>query len=356
MEDNKQISKWIRAIVIAVAILMLTCMSLVIIVDPFFQYHKPLEGFPYKVDNQLSNNAGMAKTFDYDAILTGSSMVSNFDLDSLRSKTGLSTIKVNYNGAYPKDIANILDYVFKEHGELDTVYFGMDVYSYNSETEEVKYPFPAHLYDDNLLNDVSYIFNKDVLVQYIIEPIRFPSKKTDLSKVYMMEYDDSQYNRDLVLAGYKVPEKASLTDEEKAEKLFLLDENLDKNLIPYIKNHPNTRFVVFYPPYSMLYWHGKAMEGWDQLILDEYNIVSKKLLEYENVEVYSFSDAWEYVTDLDNYVDFIHQHARVNEYIMDCFVDGKHRITLENVDEVTESLRSYIASFDYGKEYGLGFQ
>ena len=353
MDENKQISKWMKAIVIAIALLMLLCMGMVIVVDPFFQYHKPLKGFPYKVDNQLSNNAGMAKTFDYDSILTGSSMVSNFDLDSLRLKTGSNTIKVNYNGAYPKDIANILEYVFDEHKDLKTVYFGMDIYSYNSETEEVKYPFPAHLYDDNLINDVSYLFNKDVLVQYIIEPLRFPSQKTDLSRVYMMEYDDSQYSRDWVLSNYKIADKVTLTEDEVAQKYQLLDENLEKNLIPFIEGHKDTKFVVFYPPYSILYWHNKNLEGWYDIILNEYKIVTERLLEYDNVEVYCFSDAWDQVTDLDNYVDYIHQHARVNEYIMDCFLNGSHRITKENVDEVTDSLKAYLDEFDYGKEFGL---
>ena len=354
MDDNKQISKWIKAIVITIALLLILCMALVIVVDPFFQYHKPLKGFPYKVDNQLSNNAGMAKTFDYDSILTGSSMVSNFDLNSFKEKLGTDTIKVNYNGAYPKDIANILEYVFHEHQGLKTVYFGMDVFSYNSDIEEVKYPFPAHLYDDNLINDVSYLFNKDVLVQYIIEPIRFPAERTDLSRVYMMEYDDSMYNRELVLEGYEEPEKVTMTAKEKEEKFENLELNLEKNLIPYIEGHPETKFVIFFPPYSILYWYEKDAQDWKDLIIDEYKIVTEKLLAYDNVEIYSFSEAWEYTTDLNNYVDYIHQHARVNEYILDCIKDGQHRITKENLGELIEELKTYTDNFDYREQFGLG--
>ena len=37
------------------------CMALVIWVDPFFQYHKPLAWFPYLVDNQVNQNPGLAK-------------------------------------------------------------------------------------------------------------------------------------------------------------------------------------------------------------------------------------------------------------------------------------------------------
>ena len=53
--------------------------AIVIYVDPFFQYHKPLAYFPYKVDNQLSQNPGMARRLDYDSVLLGSSMTASFD-------------------------------------------------------------------------------------------------------------------------------------------------------------------------------------------------------------------------------------------------------------------------------------
>ncbi|MBO6252421.1 MAG: hypothetical protein J6O49_02035, partial [Bacteroidaceae bacterium] len=51
---------------IAVVVLALALIAaLVIYVDPFFHYHTPDEGFPYVVDNQLSQNPGMATNMDY---------------------------------------------------------------------------------------------------------------------------------------------------------------------------------------------------------------------------------------------------------------------------------------------------
>ena len=77
--------------------------AIVIYVDPFFQYHKPWLIFPYKVDNQLSQNPGMARRLDYDSVLLGSSMTASFDTDWFTEVMGLQTVKLSYNGAFPKD-------------------------------------------------------------------------------------------------------------------------------------------------------------------------------------------------------------------------------------------------------------
>lgn len=90
--------------------------ALVIYVDPFFQYHKPLSFFPYKVDNQLSQNPGMARRLDYDSVLLGSSMTASFDTDWFTEVMGLQTVKLSYNGAFPKDEANIMDIIFDTKG------------------------------------------------------------------------------------------------------------------------------------------------------------------------------------------------------------------------------------------------
>lgn len=84
------------------------CIALVIWVDPFFQYHKPLAWFPYLVDNQVNQNPGLAKHMDYDGILIGSSMTASFNTDWFEELMGMKTQKLSYNGSYPKDLSNIM--------------------------------------------------------------------------------------------------------------------------------------------------------------------------------------------------------------------------------------------------------
>lgn len=55
----------------------------VIMVDPFFHYHKPdTATYFYSLDNERSQNDGIIKNFKYDAVITGTSLVENFRLQN----------------------------------------------------------------------------------------------------------------------------------------------------------------------------------------------------------------------------------------------------------------------------------
>lgn len=167
----KRYKKWILSIVSLIFILLTLAASLVIWVDPFFQYHAPLADFPYLVDNQLTQNPGMAKHMDYDSVILGSSMTVNFNTHWFEELLGLHAIKLNYSGAYPKDQANIMDIIFESDHEVKFVFLGVDVTTYTGGVEETKYPLPTYLYDDNYFNDIQYLLNKDVLLNYVLRPL-----------------------------------------------------------------------------------------------------------------------------------------------------------------------------------------
>ena len=95
-------------------------------VDPFFHYHKPLEGFPYIVDNQLSQNPGMAQNFIYDSAIIGSSMTVNFHTSDFGQILGKNTIKLSYSGALPRDDYNRL---LELNPKLEQPYFLRTVYT-----------------------------------------------------------------------------------------------------------------------------------------------------------------------------------------------------------------------------------
>ena len=199
---------WHRRLFLVLVALVLAalflCTAAVVYVDPFFHYHAPLPGFPYIVDNQLSQNPGMAKNMSYNACIIGSSMTVNFDTDDFTELLGYDTLKLSYSGAYPKDDYNILSIVFdertrarKEH-PMEAVFFAMDIPTMTADTEQTKYPLPEYLYDDNIFNDVNYCLNKDVLLQYIMRPL-IQGKGSDLSEIYFSWWTPDYYNINWVM-------------------------------------------------------------------------------------------------------------------------------------------------------------
>ena len=343
----KQLKLWLVTFGVICVLGLGAVASLVFVVDPFFQYHKPLEGFPYIVDHQVNMNPGLAKNMDYDSILLGSSMTVSFNTDWFDEVIGLKTQKLSYNGAYPKDQANIMDIVFEAKGDsVKQVFLGIDELNYSGDVEQTKFEIPEYLYDNNYLNDVKYVFNKDVILDYILRAAADPKDKSDWNMIYKPWWQDEHYQKALVLMYYEPSEEAEIAPDTE---LFLegIEENLSVNIIPYIESHPETTFTIFYPPYSILYWNNVCREKGLDAVIEKYWYMSQRLLEYDNVEIFFFQNQEEIICNLNNYADYTHYHGRICRYMVECFENGQCRVTLDNLEEELEKLYQLAANYDY---------
>lgn len=343
----KQLRIWLFTFGIICVLGLGAVAGLVFVVDPFFQYHKPLEGFPYVVDHQVNMNPGLAKNMDYDSVLLGSSMTVSFDTNWFREELGLKTQKLSYNGAYPKDQANIMDIIFEAKGDsVKRVFLGIDELNYSGDIHQTKFEIPEYLYDKNYFNDIKYLFNKDVVLDYILRAWADPKDKSDWNMIYKPWWQDEHYQKALVLMYY---EPAEIAESAPETQMFLdsIEANLETNILPYIKEHPETTFTIFYPPYSILYWYNVCRGKELEVVIEKYRYMTEKLLECENVEIFFFQNREEIICDLNNYADYTHYHGRVCKYMVECFNSGECRVTMENLEEELEKLYQLAANYDY---------
>jgi hypothetical protein len=347
---NRYRKQFIILIVLVLAVFSI-CGAIVAYVDPFFHYHAPLEGFPYVVDNQLSQNPGMAKNMNYEGCIIGSSMTVNFDTDDFKELLDVNTIKLSYSGAYPKDDYNILSIVFdkdtyaRKNSDVKAVFFAMDIPTMTADTETTKYPLPEYLYDDNYLNDVKYLLNKDVLLQYIMRPM-IQGQGSDLSEIYASWWTPDYYNIQWVMHNYDEPE---YVEEETAADALLpqTKENLEVNILPFVEENPDTQFYFFFPPYSILYWHNVMQENTFEATFSQYQYVADRLLEYDNVHLFYFQNL-EMTTDLNNYADYSHYKPEINRFMVECFESGECEIhSSEQMRDELIKMRDIIDEFDY---------
>lgn len=328
-------------------------MLLVAYVDPFFQYHEPLEDFPYQVDNQVNQNPGMAKHMDYDSVILGSSMTVNFNTRWFEELMGMKTLKLSYSGAFPKDQANIMDIIFADGRKVDAVFLGIDVITYSGGVEETKYPIPEYLYDDTAWNDIPYLLNKDVLLQYIMRPLADPDK-TDLATVYASWWTEDYYNKQWVMHNY-VAAQPAIKEAGREKFVENIKANMDSNICPYIEANPDTEFYVFYPPYSILYWNDVLQEKQLEAVLREYEYISERLFAYDNVKVFFFPNQEWIICDLDNYADYSHYHPDINRYMAECFANGEHQVTEGELEEELEAMRRIVLEYDFEELFSVEY-
>ena len=325
------------------------CMALVIWVDPFFQYHKPLTWFPYLVDNQVNQNPGLAKHMDYDGILIGSSMTASFNTDWFEELMGMKTQKLSYNGSYPKDLSNIMQLVFDAKGDqVKAVYMAVDQSTFSADPEETKFPVTDYLYDDNVFNDVPYLLNKDVLLDYILRPLADRKDASGWAELYKPWWTDEYYNKANVLMYYEAAEEKQ-EEEALAADYFkdAVEENLQKNILPYIEAHPETEFYIFYPPYSILFWNDVKREKELEAVIGRLEYMTERLLNYENVHVFNFLGKEDIICNLNNYADYMHYHKNVCRYITECFATGENELHPENYGQAFDEIRTLAMSYNY---------
>lgn len=342
--------KFIIFTIVPVLVICILFGSLTAYIDPLFHYHKPLDNFTYRLSNQRYINDGIVKNFSYDAIITGTSMTENFRASEFNSLFGVNSIKVPFSGASFREIANILDTAFSHNDNIKYVLRGLDYRKILNDPDEMTYDknsYPSYLYDDNLLNDVSYLFNKDIFIKNtmgtVLMTLGGKSGATDFDS-YSYWSDDYEYGVDL--ANYERAEKQPKSEITKTE-YDKIKENFENNIIRFAKENPDTQFYYFFTPYSILYWDAQNRSGALTKNLDAEKYAIELMIKYDNIHLFSFNNCFDVITNLDNYRDEGHYGAWINSQMLKCMSKEEHRLTKENYEAYCKNVREFFTNYNY---------
>ena len=332
--------KFIKSFFIMISFLLLLCVFLVVLFDPFFQYHKPLPGLKAVLTDKEYQCVGSLKNFDYDSVIAGSSVSENYNNRWFDEGFDCVSIKAIRSYGATADLCFLLDVAFKNH-TIKYVFYNLDPSALCADpiTTFESTGCPIYLYDDNYFNDIEYLLNKDVLFEKIPYLI---------AQSLIGDYDEGNsynwaqwknFNSDMILGLYI--RKLSINEMKEADYYQeQLDGNIDL-LISEIESHPETVFKICIPPYSMLWWDNIYRNGDTESYLYNMEIAMEKLLTYDNVELYYFLNDREIVTNLENYMDILHFSPEINHYICDSMIEESHKITKENYRQVIEDSRNF---------------
>lgn len=349
MDANK---KWGISLLVLVGICLIGVGAVVAGIDPFFHYHKPLSFLSYPLNNERYQNDGIVKHFDYDAVITGTSMTMNFKASELDELFGVHSVKVPFPGAMYKEINDNLEKAVEANPDIRLIVRGLDKNWLLEDPEETGYDkdsYPVYLYDDILYNDVYYVLNKDVLLNNtkgVLGYTRSGQKTTDFD-AYGNWMHAFTFGKDAVDAVYHRVDKADAEQEVTDSDFRMLRENLTQNVTDLAKEHPEIDFYLFFTPYSIYYWDNLNQTGTlrKQLAIEEEAI--RILLEYDNIYLFAFSDLFEMICDLDNYKDELHYSEEINSQILQWMSRKEHLLTKENYREYCGRIYEFYTTFDY---------
>lgn len=336
---------------VTVFTLLIVIGGFIFIIDPFYHYHAPIAVTATYMNNQVYQTPGAALHFTYDSAIVGTSMTENFRA-SWFEEMDLHTLKLSYSGAHSLDIRAVLDKVFESGNEIKYIFMDINDYQLTTEPSQRFAEPPDYLYEDTWWKDSEYLWNNDVFwmsVGRVAE--NATGNQPELDDAYI--WDDPELFsaervkescRENIESLLQQQENGSIEAWDKEETLKWCAGNLE-NIIPVIEAHPETEFIIFYPPYSILYWEEPVLRGQLEGMLEIYRYSIEKLMRCDNVRVFYFQDEEEIITNLDNYRDVCHHTPQINRYIFDCIKNGENEITLENIEE--HFLNTYRIASEY---------
>lgn len=332
---------YIKRFLTVAAILLILCAGVVILFDPFFHYHKPLPFLKAVLWEKEYQVPGTLDHFDYNAVIAGSSVAENYNNHWFDENFDCTSVKAIRSYGATADLCYFVNRAF-DHQNLDYVFFNVDPSSLIQSTTTTfeQTGSPMYLYDNNPINDVKYLWNKDVLCERI--PYMIASS-------FMKDYDEGAsynwaqwkaFNEETILYHYIRSDKY-LDMKPENEYLDICKENLSL-LNDIIITHPDTTFYIFVPPYSILWWDNLYHDGDTLAYLNMEQFALNELLGYSNVSLYNFQNAKDIVFNLNNYTDTLHFSPEINKYMCDCLKDGTYLLTTkEEIDSSINEIRDY---------------
>lgn len=333
--------KFIRRFFTAVLVVLSAAAAVVVLFDPFYHYHAPLPGLKPVLTDKEYQCVGSLRNFEYDTVITGSSVMENTRLSVVNGAFGAHSIKAIRSFGRIADLCFLTTTALDSGNEVKLIIWNIDpgMLSAPAELSFDEAGCPMYLYDRNPFNDYPYLFNKDVLLEKIPYMLAQSfSSSYDEDNPYSWAASKS-FSREDALSNYaRSPEIKA--DEPYDAHAAELSGNI-RLIRDIVEAHPETEFIFTYPPYSILYWDSIQRDGKLYSTLYDAREAARTLLSHDNVRFCSFLDDSTTAEDLTLYMDSIHFCPAINDLMIDRIHSGQGELSLSSLDPYFDSLASY---------------
>lgn len=348
---------WGISFLIVFLLLLAGVSGITVYVDPFFHYHAPIDGLAYPLYSsaQRYQNDGIARHFDYDTLITGTSMTENFKTTDCDRFFECKSIKVPFSGGSFKEISEHLERALEANPNLKRVIRSLDCNYFLLDKDIMFYEgiYPTYLTDDNLWNDVKYVFNKDVLfgqTKEVLDRTKAGGTTTSFDE-YSSWYPYYTFSEAAVLATHQRAATSyyqSVFDDLQKKNVY---ETVTQNITAIAEKYPDTTFYLFFTPYSAYYWDTLNQNGTLSATVDAFEYATELMLEYDNIKVFSFFDYYRIICNPNYYKDTSHYRQDVNSWILEWMSFDRHLLTKENYQLHWNQVESFYSNYVYTQLY-----
>lgn len=338
--------KWTIILLVSVIMTLISVAGLMIWLDPLIQYGTesgPLTSYEY---SEMYTNPGIAKNYEYDSVLVGTSMIQNTDINLFEELFGCKMVRLSYSGGTTYNMKKILELCLSSPNIVDTVYWELDEYQLLSSADEPRYPLPEYLYRTDHKEDIKYLLNLDIIYHYALKDIINTGKGITQKAERRGITFTGEYGRKVVLSDFHLPVSEEVTRETLEARKRKAEKNL-QNIEGLVKAYPQTKFVFFLPPFSILYWERDIKLGLFNNTMELLEYVLGQLMKNDNVYIFFYQGKEDIITDLNNYKDYSHYGSWINDKITEWIAEGEGLLTMENYQAEIRGFKKFITDFDF---------
>lgn len=353
VSESKKLYKRFLVVVAASTLFILLVIGLAsYIIDPFFQFR--VKDNNHYFLNPWLVNGGLAKNYDYNTVILGSSMVQNYDLSILRKKdSSVRPIKLSSGGMNNEEMKYLYSFVKKD--SIKSIIINIDVPQLNLGFEEVR--FPRFLYDNTLKNKMEYLYGYETCIRFIPIDVALSLYLKDkdvqeISPTYRMKTDIDQignnshqniYSADYVKGMYLEGRTVSVQNlegmsERMRHKLDTLMSSLD------LDRYKNVEYTFVLSPYSALYWYHTQKGGYYNQFLEFIYYLNESVEKHNNAKLMFFFDLDE-IINLDFYTDVSHFSPALSNKVLDNVYNPEYELNTSNIDSKIQRLDSLVNIF-----------
>jgi len=344
MSSRQKLGRLIRIILTELLLVAGICWFF----DIFYQYHAPFFGMDAVFNDRDNQMPGSIRTFDYDSALVGSSVAENFDTSGFDEAFGCNTLKIIKSSGTSDDLIYYINMAEENH-TLKNVFWCFDLFSVENGNgvQLFNEGAPRYLHTKTVLDDVPYLFNKEILMEKIPTWIISSAEGINTGGNAYNWADGKEFGTEILLSHYSrmYVDENEITMIPEEEYRSLIDDNITE-VAQMIESHPETQFDIMLPPYSLFWWDSSWVNGQFEMHMYTMERIFKTLLPIDNVKIFCFQNEREIVLDTGNYMDMIHYSPEINRYMLDSLARGDYEVTEDNLEEALGQMREIMSEIE----------
>ena len=347
-------SRWLLCFWVSAAVGSVLVTGLNYWQDPLQFYRRA--AIPFWSTDQRSQNPGLARNYNYDTVLLGTSSVENYIPEKIANAYGWQPVKLAISGSSIHEQRQILDVALRT-AQVKRVVWALDFMALGGapdRKEDYFSPYPQYLYNTNPLDDGQYLFSatttRDSLnaLLHKLSLRCWHTPQLQLLNNWQTKYTFGEaqlwqsYQR-IISGDYGQP-RLEVLYRPGRYSFQQLKNNVETNILPAIRSRPEVQYTLFLPPYSipfyLIYWHQDPQVIADWLKFRQW--LADATAHLPNVVLHDFQADNRYVSHYDRYKDFLHYDSGVAEAILDEMVRAENTEKPNSMAERNRKLQQYI--------------